>query len=122
MNAYAGFSGPVTIKIGEAELDYDNDAGNLRETFQFVGDEISNVEIGTNGGAEFTVTAAGNGDKLDFSQFAGVDGIEDLAINSANAGADWAISAADGQFEGTITLTGIGDVEQSTLEANAFNF
>jgi hypothetical protein len=118
----AGFSGPVTIKIGEAELDYDNDAGNLREVFQFVGEEISNITIGTGGAAEFTVTAAGNGDKLDFSQFAGVDGIEDLAINSANSGADWVISAADGQFEGTITLTGIGDVEQSTLEANAFIF
>jgi hypothetical protein len=116
----AGFSGPVTIKIGEAELDYDNDAGNLREVFQFVGDEISNVEIGTGGAAEFTVTAAGNGDKLDFSQFDGVDSLNDLSITSdAN---DYFIAAADGQFEGVVTLAGVADVEQSVLEANGFIF
>jgi hypothetical protein len=116
----AGFAGPVTIQIGEAELNYDNDAGDLRETFQFVGDEISNVEIGTRGAAEFTVTAAGNGDKLDFSQFDGVDSLNDLSITSdAN---DYFIAAADGQFEGVVTLAGVADVEQSVLEANGFIF
>ena len=114
----ANFAGPVTISIAEGDVNYDNATSDKREIFQFNGEEIGTIVIGDDNA--FTVTAAGNGDKLDFSQFAGVDSIEDLAITGD--GTDWVISAADGQFEGTITLAGIGGVEQSTLEANAFIF
>ncbi len=96
----AGFDGPVTIRLGEAELEYINDFSDKREIIQFTGIEISDVFIDA-----FNANAAGNGDKLDFSAYADVSGLGDLAL--IDDGTSIFISAASDQFAGTIELTGV---------------
>lgn len=107
----AAFAQAVTIKIGIADMDYlTDDTNGAREIFKFVGDNIGDIDItGFFVGISGAVTA---GDRLDFSQFAGVTDINDLFITIG--GGNTVIEAADGQFDGTITIVG--------AELQAWNF
>jgi hypothetical protein len=112
----AGFDGPVTIKLGEAELDYINDFSDKREIIQFTGEEISDVFIDA-----FNANAAGNGDKLDFSEYAEVSSLGDLSI--VDDGTSIFVSAASGQFIGTIELTGVsGNAALQSVQDFGFIF
>lgn len=129
----AGFAAPVTVSVGDGDTTYINDSNDKREIFQFSGEDIGDVLIGSDGGTtvatgnagtdtEFTITSAGNGDKLDFSAFANVSSLDDLAITGGDGTTDFVVSAAADQFEGSITLVGTADVEQSVFESNGFIF
>lgn len=100
----AGFDGAVSIEVGSAALDYTADTTSgepsVRETFTFTADNINDADF-----TNFEAGAGANRDRLDFSQFDGVSSTEDLNI-VAN-GSDAEITAADGQFDGTITLNGV---------------
>lgn len=109
----ADFAGAVTILVGEGAVDYTPDTvAGRRETFKFVGEDIGEVTVGT--GFSTSVT----GDRLDFSEFANVTGFDNLSINIDGGNA--VISAAGDEFEGSITLMGVTDI--NTLEANSFVF
>ncbi|MEE4362773.1 MAG: DUF4214 domain-containing protein [Desulfotignum sp.] len=112
----AGFDSPVTIRLGEAELDYINDFSDKREIIQFTGEEISDVFIDA-----FNANAAGNGDKLDFSEYADVSGLGDLSL--VDDGTSIFVSAASDQFIGTIELTGItGNAALQSVQDFGFIF
>jgi hypothetical protein len=115
----------LLVKIGEGDLSYgvyasydqsfdisidDSDGSNVavREVFQFVGDDIGIIEI-----RDFESSIGNNGDRLDFSMFADIDGIEDLDI--VYTGGDTVIRA-DGEFSGLITIVG------ADLSSDDFNF
>jgi len=117
VNAFgAGFDGPVTIKLGEAELDYSNDFSDKREVLQFTGEEISDIFIDA-----FNANAAGNGDKLDFSEYADVSSLADLSL--VDDGTSIFVSAASGQFAGTIELTGVsGNAALQSIQDFGFIF
>jgi hypothetical protein len=117
----AAFAGTVTINIGDfgvdadgvvsaaALLDYTADtAGTLREVFKFVGEDFGNVKI-----TDFLAGVGGNADRLDFSAFDGVDGLDDLNL-AVNGSGDTVITSD--AFEGTITVVGVD------LSTDAFNF
>lgn len=101
--AGAAFEGVATVSIGaSAEVDYYADtATSSREVFQFVGDDIGAIEI-----FDFEAGVGANRDRLDFSQFDGVSSTEDLVIVDDGFG-NSVITAADGQFDGSITLAGV---------------
>lgn len=105
----AAFAQAVTIKIGTADVEYYNDAANLREVFKFVGDNIGNITIDG-----FVASVGANGDRLDFSSFAGVDGLEDLDI-TFDAIANETTITSDA-FDGTITIVGVD------ASVDAFNY
>ncbi|MGJ8603688.1 MAG: DUF4214 domain-containing protein [Marivita sp.] len=75
----------LQVLIGDGSFAYNGDEYeqvDVREIFSFVGDDIGaitvdgiSVEIGG-----FTVSNGGNGDRLDFSNFDAVSGLEDLTI------------------------------------------
>lgn len=75
----------LQVLIGDGSFTYNDDEYeqvDVREIFSFVGDDIGaitvdgvSVEIGG-----FTVSNGGNGDRLDFSSFDAVSGLEDLTI------------------------------------------
>lgn len=106
----ADFADSVTVNIGrmgfddEGELDGDGFAytaetdGDAREAFTFVGEDIGDVEI-----TGFSAGVLGSNDRLDFSQFDGVDDLDDLNVTDDGAGNYEITSDA---FSGTITLTG----------------
>jgi len=101
----AEFGGAVTINVGSAALTYTADAGataSVREAFVFTAEDINDISI-----TNFDAGAGANRDRLDFSQFEGISSTEDLNIVAVNGGADVEITAADGQFNGTITLVGV---------------
>ncbi len=89
----------VTINIGNSDLYYENDlvGDGSKEVFQFVGDDIGSIVI-----SDFV---AGQGDSLDFSQFAGVDNIDDLTYTEVG---DDVVIEFDNVEYGSITLTGAG--------------
>jgi len=110
--------GPISILIGTGDVEYDFAAvGGTpapttsldRESFTFVGDDIGTIDLDG-----FVAGVGGTADRLDFSQFAAVTELDDLAI--AYGGTDTTITAADGQFDGTITVAGVD------LSTDAFNF
>ena len=118
--AAADFAGRLTINIGNFGVDEDGDAsatalldytadaaGNLREVFKFVGEDFGNVEI-----TGFLAGVGGNADRLDFSAFAGVTGLDDLNITWD--GTDTVITSD--AFAGEITVIGVD------LSTDAFNF
>lgn len=77
-------------------------ASNDYFVFEFVGDDIGEVTI-----SNFLITASlgattTNNDVLDLSEL-GIEGLDDLVFDNATN----SITAADGQFEGTIVLTGV---------------
>lgn len=103
----AVFGGTVTYAIGATTNTDDaindvsfltNIANGVREIFDFVGSNIGDVVI--DGFAHLT----GN-DALDLSAF-GINASSNLTL--VNDGGDLVISAADGQFDGSITLLGLG--------------
>lgn len=118
----AAFDGAVTVEIGDFGVDADgvtagglsytsDDANGVRETFKFVGTNIGDITIET---GSFLAGIGATADRLDFSQIAGIDALDDLSIELV--GADTVITAADGQFDGTITVTGVD------LTTDAVNF
>jgi len=128
--ADADYDSAVTINISSIGVDadgnlsggvaYANDTTTVREIFQFTGDNIGNVIIDNDAsnlavdGASFEAGVGGTADRLDFSQFAAVTGLDDLAITFD--GSDTLITAADDQFDGTITVAGVD------LSTDAVNF
>ncbi|MFG6501341.1 DUF4214 domain-containing protein [Sulfitobacter sp. 1A15106] len=101
----------LSFLIGNGDLTYtgfDADEDD-RETFGFTGDEIGTINIGG-----FTSGVGSNGDRIDFSAFEAVSGLNDLEITFD--GNDTTIVAADGEFDGTITVQG------TDLSTDAFNF
>jgi hypothetical protein len=118
----AAFDGAVTINIGDFGVDADgvtagglsytsDDTNGVRETFKFVGTNIGDITI-ENG--SFLAGIGATADRLDFSQIAGIDALDDLSIEFV--GGNTVITAADGQFDGTITITGVD------LTTDAVNF
>ncbi len=116
----AQFAGAVTINIGDfgvdadgvpaaaGGLDYTADTtGTLREVFKFVGENIGNIGID-----DFMAGVGGNADRLDFSAFDGVSGLDDL--NLSLSGGNTVITSD--AFDGTITVLGVD------LTTDAFNF
>lgn len=117
----AQFAGAVTINIGDfgvdadgvlaGGLDYTADTtNNFREQFKFVGDNIGDITID-----DFLTGIGNNADRLDFSAFAGVTGLDDL--NLAFDGIDTTTITSDA-FDGTIEVTTVGGVDLSTDAAN----
>ena len=76
-----------------------------------IDNDASNLAVD---GASFEAGVGGTADRLDFSQFAAVTGLDDLAITFD--GSDTLITAADDQFDGTITVAGVD------LSTDAVNF
>ncbi|MFA8387911.1 MAG: beta strand repeat-containing protein [Pelagibaca sp.] len=118
----ADYDAPVTIQIDDSgiddvaaadALDYTNDDATVREIFQFTGDNIGDVTI-----SDFTVGASGGADRIDFSMFAAVTGIGDLAISVS--GGNIEITAQSDEFDGTIELTGLTDI--NAVETDGFIF
>jgi hypothetical protein len=107
----ADFAGPVSVLVGEENLDFTMDAGDsVRETFTFTGDETGAVTI--NG---FLASVGGTGDRIDFSQLAGIDSLEDLAITFD--GTDTHITEKAGvDVNVDITVTG------TDISLDAFHF
>jgi hypothetical protein len=107
----------VTYLIGSTEVVefYAEAGGDVREVFQFTGDNIGDVVI-----HNFDVggLAEGNRDIIDFSQFAGVTSVLDLAF--AVDGDDIVITAASGQFDGSITIVDAA-LLYTTSEVEQFN-
>lgn len=102
---------PVTILVGSGDLDYNQGgagSNDLREAFVFVGDDIGDVNI--NG---FEAGVGANRDRLDFSQIDGVNDGDDLIITDDGFG-EFTITAADGQFDGTIIVSTGGDLADLT--------
>lgn len=100
----AAFGGAVSINVGSAALTYTADTTSgepsVRETFVFTADDINDISV-----TNFEAGAGANRDRLDFTQFEGISGTEDL--NIVDKGGNAEITAADGQFNGTITLVGV---------------
>lgn len=98
---------PVTYLIGHSDdgsiIDLETAVvANSRETIKFVGSDIGDITIDN-----FELDAgSATSDRLDFSQFAGINSAADLVMT--NNGGDLEITAAAGQFDGTITIVGAG--------------
>jgi len=118
----AAFDGAVTIDIGDFGVDadgvtagglsYTSDVTNgVRETFEFTGDNIGDITIQA---ASWLAGVGNTADRLDFSQIAGIDELDDLSIELV--GGNTVITAAADQFDGTITVTGVD------LTTDAVNF
>lgn len=114
----AAFSGAVTINVGAIGVDDDgnltngleyrtNKGNGIREVFKFVGENIGNVEI-----VGFLAGVGANADRLNFSAFDGVGGLDDLDISYD--GSDTTITSD--AFDGAITVLGVD------LSTDAFNF
>lgn len=113
----AEFLGIVTINIGDFGVDevgntsggltYTAAASNLREVFKFTGNNIGDVEI-----TDFLAGVGGNADRLDFSAFEGVTGLDDM--NITYDGTNTVISSD--AFAGDIAVNGVD------LSTDAFNF
>jgi hypothetical protein len=109
----ADYSSAVSVYIGGAvrldangdvaamtEVQYWADVDNsIREIFKFVGNDIGDVIIDG-----FAAGVLGSHDRLDFSAFAGVTGLDDLNVE-VTGGGDF-ILTSDG-FTGSITLTNV---------------
>ena len=111
LNFVGDIEADLSFLIGNGDLTYtggDADEDD-RETFAFTGDEIGTINIGG-----FTSGVGSNGDRIDFSAFEAVSGLNDLEITFD--GNDTTIVAADGEFDGTITVQG------TDLSTDAFNF
>tara|TARA_R110002049_G_scaffold84221_1_gene214420 strand:- start:1470 stop:3788 length:2319 start_codon:yes stop_codon:yes gene_type:complete len=104
----------LSFLIGNGDLTYtgfDADEDD-RETFGFTGDEIGTINIDG-----FTSGVGSNGDRIDFSAFEAVSGLNDLEIVFDDGGSgNTVITAADGEFDGSITIQG------TDLSTDAFNF
>lgn len=118
----ADFDGAVTINIGDFGVDADgvttgglsytsDNTNGVRETFKFVGTNIGDITIEA---GSFLAGIGATADRLDFSQIAGIDALDDLSIELL--GGNTVITAADGQFDGTIIVTGVD------LTTDAVNF
>ncbi len=116
----ANFDSVVTVDIGAIGIDEEGaltngvsytPAGNIREIFQFTGDDIGNVSFDDT----FEGGIGTNADRLDFSQFAGVSSFDDLNINFINEEVTSTVEAVDDQFTGLITVAG---VDLTQLEDN----
>lgn len=119
----AGAANPVMILIGDigtdgpdddedafGSVDYATTNGNMaREQFVFDGENIGDVDI-----SGFTAGVGGNADRLDFSLFSGVTGLNDLDL--AFVGGNSTVESD--AFDGTITVAGV-DI---TSDANNFIF
>ncbi|HEV7324041.1 MAG TPA: hypothetical protein VGN91_03165 [Bosea sp. (in: a-proteobacteria)] len=100
----ADFGGSVSYQIGATEVvNVTTDVANdTREVFNFVGDDIGTVEIT---GFDHSNAADATRDALDLSSF----GITSAAsLTFVVDGGDLVITANDGEFEGSITLVGLG--------------
>ena len=93
----ADLSAPLTILIGEGDLDYDPAGDTVREVFTFVGEDIGDIDI-----FAFTPGVGANADRLDFSQFEGISSLDDLDL--VWDGFDTEITSD--AFDGTITVFG----------------
>lgn len=88
---------------------------NAREVFNFVGNDIGEVEI--NGFTWSADALATNGDRLDLSHFANIHSAGDLIFT--NDGGNLIITDLGGDdFSGSITLVGLGT---HATEVSAFN-
>ncbi|MEA2120095.1 beta strand repeat-containing protein [Halovibrio sp. HP20-50] len=105
----AAFDGAVSIEVGSAALDYTAASDSVRETFTFTADNINDIDL-----SSFEAGVGANRDRIDFSQFEGISSTEDLNIVANGLNAE--ITAADGQFDGTITLNGVA--ADAALEAS----
>ncbi|MDF3362901.1 DUF4214 domain-containing protein [Sulfitobacter sp. Ks41] len=115
----------LSFLIGNGDLTYtggDADEDD-RETFAFTGDEIGTINIDG-----FTSGVGSNGDRIDFSAFEAVSGLNNLEIvytddlngdgtaDGTPADEGTLITAADGEFDGSIAIQG------TDLSTDAFNF
>jgi len=109
----------ATITLTDRSTTNAGDDDNDFFVFEFAGDDIGDVSID-----EFVANALVDGtdntkpnnhDVLDLSEF-GITGLADLDL--AVGGGDLEITAGDGEFEGTITLLGVG----ATGDVTADNF
>ncbi|GAB6060695.1 DUF4214 domain-containing protein [Desulfonatronum parangueonense] len=98
MSAADSLGQVLTIMIGEGNVFYAANAGESREIFNFVGDDIGTIEIGN-----FTIGTGGNADRLDLTAF----GITDVSQLTIGGGPDATIDSA--LFDGTITLLGVNE-------------
>ncbi|MFG6550593.1 DUF4214 domain-containing protein (plasmid) [Sulfitobacter faviae] len=114
LNFVGDIEADLSFLIGNGDLTYtggDADEDD-RETFAFTGDEIGTINIGG-----FTSGVGSNGDRIDFSAFEAVSGLNDLEIVFDDGGSgNTVITAADGEFDGSITIQG------TDLSTDAFNF
>jgi len=110
------FESAVTYYIGGFGVDADGvavasdiitDAAAVREIFAFNGSNIADIVIDG-----YTQNAGANGDRIDFSSFAGISGLADLDFEVD--GGDTLITSD--AFDGTITIVGVD------IAANAYNF
>jgi hypothetical protein len=78
----ADFAGAVQILVGSQDMNFHmSGVDGVRETFTFVGSDTGAVVIDNGlGGDGFLASVGGTGDRLDFSQMAGIDALDDLAI------------------------------------------
>lgn len=114
------FDGAITVNIGDFGVDADgataggllyttDDTNAVRETFVFTGDNIGDISIDG-----YNQNAGGNGDRLDFSQFAGLTSIAQLDF-VVTVGGDTEITSD--AFDGTITIVGVDNIG-----VNTYNF
>lgn len=97
----ASFDGPVQILIGTEDLTYATLVGNAeRETFTFTGADTGAVTI-----EGFFTSVGGTGDRIDFSQMAGIDNIDDLEI--VVVGSDTHVTSLVDGVDVDITVVGV---------------
>lgn len=118
----SAFENDVTIKVGEGDLTVSLNNGTLffgssfgtigRETFEFVGDDIGDVNI-----IGFEASVGASGDRLDFSQINGLNDTDDLNFVETGSG-QFTITAANGQFSGAVVLNVASDVDVTDLTAS----
>lgn len=102
--------GVVTVVIGGSDVDYETGVGNAtREVFTFVGEGTGDIQI-----TGFHASVDGTGDRLDFTQMAGINSLDDLDISYAG-GMTTITSLVDGV---DITITVVG----ADLSQDAYHF
>lgn len=92
--------------------------GDVREVFQFTGDDIGEIVINNFDDGDL---AEGDRDIIDFSQIAGVTSDLNLQFADANGGNDVEITAASGEFDGSIYLVGMGSNNVDAADLEQFN-
>lgn len=115
----ADFAGAVQILVGDEDLAFHMDGLDaVRETFTFVGSDTGEVTIDNGGGGlvdyGFLASVGGTGDRLDFSQMAGIDALDDLAI-TFNGTSSHITSLVDGV---NVDITVVG----ADVSLDAFHF
>uniref|UniRef100_UPI0025C510AF hypothetical protein n=1 Tax=Marivita sp. TaxID=2003365 RepID=UPI0025C510AF len=105
----------LSLSSSAGELAADGIGQSEREVFTFTGDDIGEVILGGFNANGFDTAFGRDTDRLDFSQFAAVDGFEDLTFGIDDDDgyfADVIIDFVD-QDLGSIRLVGVGELENA---------